>query len=65
MDFTGFPYLGLWTQDKPFDTNYVCIEPWTTLPDGTFVGRALADKQGIRTLEAGQSETLTYTTLFD
>ena len=65
MDFTGFPYLGLWTQDMPADTNYVCIEPWTTLPDGIFVGRALADKQGIRTLEAGQSETLTYTTTFD
>ena len=28
MDFTGFPYLGIWTQQKPFDTNYICIEPW-------------------------------------
>lgn len=65
MDFADFPYLGLWTPDKPFDTNYVCIEPWTTLPDGTFVGRALADKQGIRTLAPGQAETLTYTTTFD
>ena len=22
-----FPYLGLWTADKPFDTGYFCIEP--------------------------------------
>lgn len=65
MDFADFPYLALWTQEKPFDTNYICIEPWTTLPDGTFVGRALAEKQGIRTLAPGQSETLTYTTTFD
>ena len=32
VDFAQFPYLGIWTQAKPFDTNYVCIEPWTTLP---------------------------------
>ena len=65
LDFPDFPYLGLWTQGKPFDTNYVCIEPWTTLPDATFVGRALADKQGVRTLAPGGAETLTYTTTFD
>lgn len=65
LDFPGFPYLGLWTPDKPFDTNYVCIEPWTTLPDAVFVGRALPDKQGIRRLAPGGQETLTYTTTFD
>lgn len=65
LDFPDFPYLGIWTPAKPFDTNYICIEPWTTLPDGTFVGRGLADKAGIRTLAAGDSETLTYTTTFN
>ena len=65
LDFPDFPYLGIWTPAKPFDTNYICIEPWTTLPDGTFVGRGLADKVGIRTLAAGDSETLTYTTTFN
>ena len=39
VTFPGFPYLGLWTADKPFDTGYVCIEPWSSLPDATFVGR--------------------------
>ncbi len=65
LEFADFPYLGIWTMNKDFDTNYVCIEPWTTLPDGTFVGRGLKDKAGIRVLEPGQSETLTYTTIFE
>lgn len=51
-DFADFPYLGIWTQAKLFDTNYVCIEPWSTLPDATFVGRELKDKAGIRSLAA-------------
>lgn len=62
LTFPDFPYLGLWTQAKPFDTGYVCIEPWSTLPDGVFMGRELGDKTGIRRLAPGQSEELTYTT---
>lgn len=65
LDFPDFPYLGVWTQGKPFDTNYVCIEPWSTLPDAVFVGRGLEDKQGIRRLAPGQTDTLSYTTTFD
>lgn len=64
VEFDDFPYLGVWTAAKNFDTNYVCIEPWSTLPDAVFVGRSLADKRGIRTLRPGQSEILTYTTTF-
>lgn len=64
VDFPQFPYLGIWTQDKPFDTNYVCIEPWSTLPDATFVGRELKEKAGIRSLQPGQAEELSYTTTF-
>ena len=62
LTFPDFPYLGIWTQDRPFDTGYVCIEPWSSLPDAAFVGRELGDKAGIRRLAPGQSETLTYTT---
>ncbi len=65
LEFPDFPYIALWTQGKPFDTNYVCIEPWSTLPDATFVGRGLADKAGVIALEPGAERTLTYTTTFD
>ena len=61
VDFGDFAYLGVWTATKDFDTNYVCIEPWTTLPDATFVGRELSEKAGIRKLAPGAVETLSYT----
>ena len=64
VECPDFPYLGLWTADKPFDTGYFCIEPWSALPDAVFVGRGLEDKAGIRRLEPGGVHVLTYTTTF-
>lgn len=64
VEYKDFPYLGIWTQAKPFDTNYVCLEPWSTLPDAVFAGRELSEKIGIRTLQPSQTETLTYTVSF-
>lgn len=64
VDFEDFPYLGLWTPDKPFDTGFVCIEPWSSLPDAHFVGRGLEDKAGVRALPPGGRETLCYTVTF-
>ena len=64
VECPDFPYLGLWTADKPFDTGYFCIEPWSALPDAVFVGRGLGDKAGIRRLEPGGVHVLTYTTTF-
>ena len=64
LEFADYDYLGLWTMDLPVDTNYVCIEPWTTLPDATFVGRNLTEKQGIRALAPKEVQTITYTTTF-
>ena len=62
VEFPDFSYLGIWTANKPFDTGYVCIEPWSSLPDASFVGRELSDKAGVRRLAPGQSEVLSYTT---
>ncbi len=59
--FDDFPYLGVWTAARDFDTNYVCIEPWTTLPDAVFAGRELTEKPGVRVLPPLGSETLRYT----
>lgn len=64
VDFPDFPYLGLWTPDKPFDTGFVCIEPWSSLPDAHFVGRGLEDKEGVRRLPPGGREALCYTVTF-
>ena len=64
VDFGDFGFAGFWTAAKDFDTNYVCIEPWTSLPDATFVGRELTDKRGVRILAPGARETLRYTASF-
>jgi len=64
LRFDQFDYLGIWTQNREEDTDYICIEPWTTLPDAVFAGRGLEDKPGVRRLLPGARETLTYTTAF-
>ena len=61
VKFPDFKYLGIWTKNMPFDTNYVCIEPWSSLPDFAHLGTELTEKIGIRKLAAGQSETLSFT----
>lgn len=61
MEFDDFRYISFWSkyvadQDVP----YVCIEPWTSLPDGNYLGKALSEKEGIRCIEPGESETLSF-----
>lgn len=52
MDFTGFPYLALWT--KPTGAPFICIEPWYGHSDyGDFTGE-LKDKQGIEKLSINE-----------
>ncbi len=63
--FEQFPYLGIWTQTSPEYTHYVCIEPWSTLPEAEFTSSALEEKPGIRALAPGQSEALAYTVTVD
>ena len=65
VEFDDFPYLGIWTAQKGVVTNYICIEPWSTLPDGHFMGRRLTDKPGIVVLEPGESKTLTFRSAFE
>lgn len=60
LRFPQMDYVALWTRTTDFDTNYVCIEPWTSLPDAHFVGRELRDKMGVRHLSPGESELLGY-----
>lgn len=60
MDFEQFDYLGIWTKPSQEPTHYICIEPWTTLPECAFTDSALEHKPGIRVLAPGQEETLSY-----
>ncbi|NBH79515.1 aldose 1-epimerase family protein [Clostridiaceae bacterium] len=61
--FDDFDYVGIWSAYKPFDVPYVCIEPWSTLPDCSFLGQELEKKVGVRCVAPRQSETLTFTTI--
>lgn len=64
VEFPDFPYLGLWTKAGQNDARYLCIEPWSALPDARFSPPELAEKPGVRTLEPGESATLAYRMTF-
>lgn len=60
MDFSDFPYLVLWAKNEEF----YCVEPWSSLPDCTYVTSEIKDKIGVRALRAGCGEKMAYTTEF-
>lgn len=62
MDFADFDYVGIWSMYKPFDVPYVCIEPWSSLPDCSYLGKELEKKVGIRCVAPHGNETLSFTT---
>ncbi len=47
LDFTGFPYLGIWAAK---DADFICIEPWCGIADSTDSNQQLAGKEGINHL---------------
>lgn len=58
IHFEDFDYLGIWT--RPTYSGYVCIEPWSSLPDCNFIDKNIVNKIGIRTILANKSEMLEY-----
>lgn len=58
--FQDYPYVGIWSRPVDYDTNYVCIEPWSTLPDAAYLGMELERKTGVRSLAPGETESLRY-----
>lgn len=52
MDFTGFPYMALWT--KFTGAPFVCIEPWYGHADYEDFTGELSEKSGIEKLEVGK-----------
>lgn len=61
VSFPDFGYLGLWTMAGVKEARYLCIEPWSSLPDCDYLGEELALKEGVRRLGPGAAETLAYT----
>lgn len=59
MDFTGFPYMALWT--KATGAPFVCIEPWYGLSDFADFNGELKDKIGIEKLNVNESFEASYT----
>ena len=58
VEFSGFPYVGIWTPAN--DAPFVCIEPWFGHADyGDFNGE-FKDKEGILSLEIGAEFKCSY-----
>lgn len=60
IDFEDFKTIGIWTKYKDFDTNYLCFEPWSSLPDCAYLGKELEEKIDVRKVPAGETDTLSF-----
>lgn len=63
MDFSGFPYLAIWT--KPTGAPFVCIEPWYGHSDFYNFTGEFKDKEGVQKLNIGKSFTASYSLYID
>lgn len=61
MDFTGFPYLAVWS--KP-NAPFLCIEPWKNTADTVKSSGIFAEKTDIITLKPKESYECKYTVEF-
>ena len=61
VDFADFDYLLLWT--KP-GAGFLCIEPWTNLPDTVDSDQDITKKPGMTRLLPGETRTHTHTITF-
>jgi len=58
MDFTGFPYFGIW---QPPGAPFVCLEPWQGIDDLPVSTGNLAEKTGIIRLAPESEHTCSFT----
>ena len=61
LDFTGFPYLGVWS--KP-NAPFICIEPWYSTADNIKSTGVFIQKQDIISLKPGETFECKYTVEF-
>ena len=63
VEFPDFPYLGIWTAQAKGEPRYLCIEPWSALPDGHFASREFSGRRACHA-RAGEAAELTYRMTF-
>ena len=61
MDFTGFPYLAIWS--KP-NAPFICIEPWYSIADNIKSSGVFTQKPDIISLKPGDTFECKYTVEF-
>jgi galactose mutarotase-like enzyme len=59
MDFSGFPYLGIWA--KVPNEDFICLEPWQGLADKFDFTGEISEREGIIKLLPGETHELSYT----
>ena len=58
VEHADFPYLGIWAKTNG---DYVCLEPWIGMADRVDQRGEFAEKEGVRTVAAGESGVHGYT----
>lgn len=57
VNFTDFPFLGIWTKkDAPF----ICIEPWLGIADSHTSSGKIEEKEGIQILEGNTDQSFSW-----
>ncbi len=59
--FDDFKTIGIWTS-YPKAANYICLEPWSTLPDCAYLGKEIEEKVDIRKVLPGAVDSLSFST---
>lgn len=60
VDYDGFDYLGIWNWPTK-DVDYVCVEPWTSLPARKDKVEALEEKPELVSLKQGNQAVYSFT----
>ena len=58
VEFSDFPYLGIWTKEN---APFLCIEPWLGIADNVDATGDLTQKEGIQVLDAYSEKSVSWT----
>lgn len=61
LDYDQFPYLGIWARPA---APFICIEPWQGIADAEDTTQEFTQKEGILTLDGGETHRAGYSITF-